>query len=218
MKWIAGVLLTLGTAEIVAGTLYRRDIQARQDEWAEALRQINQFERRISIPDLARAKEQAVVLTIPDDPYWRLVTRKLEAQFLIRRLDPDIHLFRTPKESPYETWTADTTVNGTVRPMYYNFESKLWRMAGPVHVGDRIDVRLKSVAKPVPNDRALLLGVALRGEEEDHPEPGWNFESLISKFVQWIGVGFCAMGLVFLVNARREAAAISLRRGSEPPF
>jgi hypothetical protein len=220
MKWIAWVLLTLGTAEIAAGALYRRDIQSREDEWMDARRQIDHFERRVSIAELARDKEKAVLLTIPDDRQWRLVTRKLPPQFVIRRLDPDFQIpwQEPPTESPYETWTADTTVNGVVRAMYYSFEDKVWRLAGPVQLGDRIDVKLKSTAKPVPYDKALLLGISLRGEKEDHPGVGWDFERMISKIIQWTGVGFCAMGLVFLVHARREAAAISLRRESGPQF
>ena len=217
MKWIAAVLLVLGSAEIAAGTLYRRSIQARQDEWAEAKRQIDLFERRIAIANLARTGTETVTLTIPDDAPWRLVARKLQFKFVIRRLDPDIHFpGRTPTETPYETWTADVTVNGTFRTLNYCFDARPlqlsfysnvwhWQAAGPVRLGDRIEVRLKSIAKPAPNDRVLLLGIALQGEERDHPERGWKVGRLIGMVLQWIGIGFCGMGIVFAINANREA-------------
>ncbi|HZL71175.1 MAG TPA: hypothetical protein VFC86_01845, partial [Planctomycetota bacterium] len=91
-------------------------------------------------------------------------------------------------------------VNGKPAPLTVQDINNQRGYVVPIHLGDRVDLKLSSVQGALLGDGTLTWGVDFERENDDYPEFGWGIDELGADLLFWGGLVLLGAGtlIVFL--------------------
>ena len=185
---------------VIASRQIERDIQFKESEWSRAYSQVSDFERVVPESMLDPGKARTIRVDIPNDHHWLLIARHLKPQFFILRNERRRLIMGPLPENPLEPLAVEIEVNGKPAPLTVQDINNQRGYVVPIHLGDRVDLKLSSVQGALVGDGTLTWGVDFERGNDDYPEFGWGIDELGADLLFWGGLVLLGAGtlIVFL--------------------